>query len=284
MFDKLKAGLLNVGMKFISVDEKIVRMFFETKPSRFKKIVIMPAVKFVMKKLIDELDSKRKHGRVFNGVLNNTHVSIVRSLVGAPNAAIAIECLKRCNVDTIIRIDFCGGLDKINIGDILIPERAYCGDGTSPNYLMKYPTIRHQLNWTENPFYEGDTSRLISERTYQVLPNKKLMKLFLTQFSQLKKVNLWSTDALFCETNEFINTIKKLNINAVDMETSILYLLGKIYNIKTVSVLSVSDLPGHEKYDFLKQNNMHPDMERGIKNAIKLLIKLLPKISRISRA
>ncbi|MGV9197231.1 MAG: hypothetical protein ACOC4M_00145 [Promethearchaeia archaeon] len=281
MFDRLKAGLLNMGMKFISVDEKLVRMFFETKPSRFKKIVIMPAVKLVMKKIIKELEYKRKHGRVFNGVLNDTHVSVVRSLVGAPNAAITLECLKRCNVDTIIRLDFCGGLKSMNIGDILIPEIAYCGDGTSPNYLMKYPDLCDQLTWAENPFLKDDAVKLMSERVYQVTANKKLLELCLIHSSQLKKGDLWTTDALFCETNRFVNALNNLDIDAVDMETSILYLLGKIYNLKTLSILSVSDLPGHEKYDMLKHNNMHPDTEVGINKAIKILIKLLPKISGI---
>lgn len=281
MFDKLKAGLLNMGMKLISVDEKIVRMFFETKPTRFKKIVIMPAVKLVMKKLINQLEHKRKHGRVFNGVLNNTHVSIVRSLVGAPNAAIAIECLRRCNVDTIIRVDFCGAFGGIGIGEVVLPQIAYCGDGTSPNYLLKYPNVRDKLDSCDNPFYSNQNADLTTQKIYKVQPNKKLMDLFLTGRPKVKPIDLWTTDALFCETYEFIKKLKQINIDAVDMESSILYLLGGLYNLRVLSILSVSDLPGDEKYDFLKQNNMHPNTETGINNAIQKVIEVLPKIKQI---
>ena len=65
------------------------------------------------------------------------------------------------------------------------------------------------------------------------------------------------------------------------MENSILFLLGLLYNIKTASILSVSDLPGHEMYDLFKSNVIHPDMERGINNAISILIKALPKIKNL---
>ena len=65
------------------------------------------------------------------------------------------------------------------------------------------------------------------------------------------------------------------------METSILFLLGKIYNLKTISLLSVSDLPGSAKYDFLKTNEIHLDVESGIDNAIKILIKSLPKVKSL---
>jgi len=62
------------------------------------------------------------------------------------------------------------------------------------------------------------------------------------------------------------------------MESSILFLLGQLYNLKVASILSVSDLPGDEKYDLLKSNEIHPDLDVGISNAVKILIKALPKI------
>jgi len=48
-----------------------------------------------------------------------------------------------------------------------------------------------------------------------------------------------------------------------------------------VSILSVSDLPGHPNYDFLNSNEIHPDMENGIDNAIELLTKVLPKVKQL---
>ena len=83
---------------------------------------------------------------------------------------------------------------------------------------------------------------------------------------------------MFCETFEFVRALKTLNINGIDMESSILFLLGDLFNIKTAAILSVSDLPGHHKYDIFKSNEIHPNVENGINNAIELVISSLPKI------
>ncbi len=83
---------------------------------------------------------------------------------------------------------------------------------------------------------------------------------------------------MFCESLDFIRGLKSINIQAIDMESSILFLLGKLYNLKTASILSVTDLPGDSKYDLLVSKTIHPDMENGIDNAIRILIKALPKI------
>ena len=101
MLNRIKSELLNVGLKFISVDEKIVRMLLETGPSNINEIVILPAIKIVMKKILQKLQNKRIHGRVYNGELNNVRVSVIRSLIGAPNCAITVECLRRCKTKFI---------------------------------------------------------------------------------------------------------------------------------------------------------------------------------------
>jgi len=216
--------MLNLGLKFISVDDKVVRMILETSASNINEIVLMPAVKIVMKKLVKRLQNKIVHGRVYNGTLNGIKVSIIRSQVGCPNAALTIECLKRSKAKIVVRVDFCGGIygenTTINIGDIVIPKSAYCGDGTSSEYLRANQTLLNQLE----------------------------------------------------------STLNSINIKGIDMESSILFLLGQLYNLKVASILSVSDLPGDAKYDLLKSNEIHPDMETGIDNAIKILINTLPKI------
>jgi uridine phosphorylase len=286
----MKSELLNLGLKFISVDEKIVRMILETKPSNVNEIVILPAIKIVMKKLLNKLQNKRIYGRVYNGELNDVKVSIVRSLVGSPNCAMAVEALKRGKTKIIIRVDVCGGIEtenmSISIGDLVIPKLAFCDEGTSPHYIREHPSLVNELQSISNPsgkfqnLFTGNQTIFISK------PNEKLRELFLSNGTVLfpkkvKETNLWTTDALFCESLDFIRALSSINIQSVDMESSILFLLGKIYNLKTVSLLSVSDLPGHPKYDLLNSNDIHPDMENGIDNAIKLLIQTLPSVKRI---
>jgi len=290
MINRIKSELLNIGLKFINVDEKIVRMILETSPSNVNEIVILPAIKIVMKKLLHKLQNKRNYGRVYNGELNNVKVSIVRSLVGAPNCAIAVEALRRCKTNIIIRIDVGGGIENaispINIGDVLIPKMAYCDDGTSPQYFREHPSLVNELESISNPLGRFQNMFTGNQTIFLSKPNDILKELLLNKGTELfrdkiKETSLWTTDALFCESADFIRALSAINVQAIDMESSILFLLGKIYNLKTVSILSVSDLPGHPKYDLLNSNEIHPEMETGIDNAIKLLINALPRFKLI---
>ena len=287
MLNKIKSQMLNLGLKFISVDDKIVRMILETSSSNINEIVLMPAVKIVMKKLVNRLQNKIVHGRVYNGTLNGIKVSIIRSQVGCPNAALTLECLKRSKAKIVVRVDFCGGIygenTTINIGDIVIPKSAYCGDGTSSEYLRANLTLLNQLDSITNPL--STTQNLIAspQTIFISKPNELLKELLIREARSLypnnvRESHLWTTDALFCETHEFIRALNSIDIKAIDMESSILFLLGQLYNLKVASILSVSDLPGDPKYDLLKSNEIHPDLEVGISNAIKILIKVLPKI------
>ncbi len=290
MLNRIRIELLNLGLKFISVDDKIVRMFLETSASNINEIVILPAVKIVMQKLLKKLQNKRNYGRVYNGELNNVRVSIIRSLMGAPNCAMTVEALKRCKTKIIIRIDFCGGIGSevfpINIGDIFIPKLAYCDDGTSPQYLRENTSLVNELESIPNPMGKFQTIFTGNQTIFISKPNEMLRELFLRKGTELlpnnvKETNLWTTDALFCESLDFVRALSSINVQSVDMESSILFLLGKIYNLKTVSVLSVSDLPGNPKYDLFRSNEIHPDMLNGIDNAIKLLINALPKVKLV---
>ena len=284
MFDRIKIDLLNFGLKFISVDEKIVRIFLETNPSNINEIVILPSVKMVMKKLIRKLRFKKVHGRVYNGELNGVKVSIIRSLIGCPNCAITVESLKRCGVKIIVRVDFCGGIEndtsQIKVGDILIPRLVYCGDGTSPQYIIKSQQLIDSLEKISNPIPKVQEIKAGNQNIYITKPNEEIKEVLLSEGNSynVKEADFWTTDALFCETSDFLHALKSINVQGIDMENSILFLLGELYNIKTASILSVSDLPGYLKYDIFKANVIHPDMEKGINNAIEILANTLPKI------
>jgi purine-nucleoside phosphorylase len=286
LFDKIKMELLNFGLKFISVDEKLVRLFLETKPSDINETVILPASKMVMKKLVSKIKNKRKYGKVYNGLLNDKKVSIILSHIGAPNTAIIMECLKRTKAKKVIRVDFCGGIEleegSVQVGEIFIPKIAYCGDGTSAQYILKNSGMASQLNSIKNPLSQYQEIITGSQEIFSIGPNPELKELALTEGKDLlkdkvKEIDLWTTDALFCETFDFIKALRSINVEGIDMETSILFLLGKFYNLNTLSILSVSDIPGSE-YDITKSNQIHPDMEKGINLAIKLVETILPKI------
>jgi len=290
MLNRLKFGLINIGLKFISVDEKIVRMILETRPSNVNEIVILPVIKPVMKRIISQLQNKRVQGRVYNGLLNNVKVSVIRSETGAPNTATMMECFKRCNVKVVIRLDVCGGIqggvNKITVGDVLIPKLAYCGEGTSPYYLIKYPEIINQIDSIINPISKILDIKAGNQNIYITKPDAKLKDLLVSEGkilipNSLREADFWTIDAWCCETDEVITALKSINVEGIDMENSVLFLLGKILNIKTASILSITDLPGDSKYDMFKSNEIHPDIEKGIERVVKIVLKALPKVKNL---
>ena len=287
MLNKIKSELLNFGLKFINVDEKIVRMLLETSSSNINEIVILPAVKMVMRKFIKKLTHKIVYGRVYNGKLNGIPVSIIRTQIGCPNAALVMECLKRSKAKIIIRVDFCGGVSTdnfpIDIGDLLIPNVVYCDDGTTPQYIRSHPSLSNQIETVKNPTFSSQNMITGNLNIAIVKPNEIINDILRkeainTGKTKMNSGKLWTTDALFCEDFEFVRGLQTLKIYGIDMESSIIFLLGVLYNLKCAALLSVSDLPGHPQYDLLNSNEIHPNMELGINNAINILIKSLPKI------
>jgi uridine phosphorylase len=290
MLNKIKSELLNFGLKFINVDEKIVRMVLETSSSNINEIVLLPAIKMVMKKLVNKLTQKIVHGRVYNGKLNGIRVSIIRTQIGCPNAALAMECLKRSKAKIVIRVDLCGGISTseypVEIGDIIIPNLVYCDDGTSPQYIRTNPSLVNQVETIKNPLLASQNMitgnyNLVIVKSNDILSEMLKKEANVIVKGKVKTGKLWTTDALFCEDFEFVRGLQTLNVNGIDMESSIIFLLGMLYNLKSTAILSVSDLPGHPKYDLLNSNEIHPNMEKGINEAITILIKSLPKIKSI---
>ncbi len=290
MLNRIKAELLNFGLKFMSVDEKIVRIFLEAAPSHVKDIVILPAIKSVMKQFLLKLKNKTSHGRIFNGTLNGVPVSVIRSFVGCPNMAITMECLKRTNAKIVIRIDYCGGLnvhnEEISVGDTIIPKSACGGDGTCLYYLNVYKQKQDTFSFISNPlneiftFYSGINTLPIFE------PDDQLKNLLLQAGKSkheryVKEANLYTIDALFCETTEVLSALKSIKIQAIDMESSILFLLGKLFNLNVASILAVSDLPGHPQHDLFKTNTIHPELENGLKRTMEILLDALPRIQKL---
>lgn len=79
----------------------------------------------------------------YTGKLDGVAVSVCSTGIGAPSAAIAIEELFECGVDTFIRIGTCGGINqKVCPGDLVIATGAVRQDGTTHQYVpAEYPAV-----------------------------------------------------------------------------------------------------------------------------------------------
>jgi uridine phosphorylase len=298
MLNKIKAGIANLGLKFISVETKLSYMFLETFPKNVRPIVILPAVNTVMQYIVKKLDKKSVHGLVCNGKLNNIEVSVIQTNMGSPITAMIMEILKNCHCKVAIRIDYCGGLKTtlvenhpietgLNIGSVVIPKTVFLTDGTSLQYLQVYAK---QI--LDNPLLHNYTRNTVETWKYSTLEDKYwaadspelLYTIFNNNIGAQNRRDrpdiLWSSDSLFCECPEAINTWRLHGCNSVDMETCAIYLLGALYKIPAISLLGVSNLVDVNELNLMKVNKIHPGIFESMDAVYHLLTTCLSTVQQ----
>ena len=114
LLKSLKAKALDIGLKFLTLDEKIAFTAFETKSSHVNTIVILPTGHRKLKKITKRMKNYQKKGNLHNGTIEGVKVSVLTGGMGSPHAAMVMEGLKRSPCKFIIRVDFCGALKTMD--------------------------------------------------------------------------------------------------------------------------------------------------------------------------
>jgi uridine phosphorylase len=296
--NKIKAGIANLALKFISVEEKLSYMFLETFPKNVRPIVILPAVNTVMRYIVRKLNKQSIHGLVCNGKLNNVEVSVIQTNMGSPGTAMIMEVLKNCHCKVAIRIDYCGGLKTtlvgtrpvetgLHIGSVVIPKTVFLTDGSSFQYLQK-----NSKQIIDNPLLHTHASNTNEIWQYPTLKGKywaadcpePLYSIFKNnlgeQYRRERPDFLWSSDALFCESLDAMNTWRLQGCNSVDMESCAIYLLGALYKIPAISLLGVSNMVDVDALNLMKVNKIHPGIFESLNDISHLLAKCLPVVEQ----
>ena len=140
---------------------------------------------------------------------------------GAPMAADTIEICHALGAKNVLSVGMIGCFDKdLQIGDIVIPNKAYVEEGTSLHY---YESIE----------YSEPDAKLFSQLT-DAIPNHTI-------------ASIVSCDAVYRQTFYKEALWRKKGCVGVDMETSALLSIGKYLGLSAASVLMVSDKhPLHE--------------------------------------
>lgn len=157
-------------------------------------------------------------------------VSIIGPFIGAPYAAMILDSLIAKGADTILMLGWCGAIsDRCQVGDILLPTKAIADEGTSKNYTRfdKAP-----------PVSEADPS-LVDE----------LAQWFYNEKIPARKAKIWTTDAIYRETEKKIRYYRDLGAVAVEMECSALFSVAEFRNARILSVLVVSDSVASENWE-----------------------------------
>jgi uridine phosphorylase len=140
--------------------------------------------------------------------------------MGAPAMAFYLELLQTLGAKRIVALGQAGSLSETHkVGEVLLVEKALRDEGTSFHYLppgeFSFPT-------------ENLNQRLLDPLT----KNKEI---------KLKNAVVWSTDAIFRETDAEVKAFAEKGIAAVDMETSALFAVAHHRKVEAASLLVISD-------------------------------------------
>lgn len=160
-------------------------------------------------------------------ITNNKNVCFIRGGYGAPAAVDTLETLLALGVKRIIVMGMCGGFSAhIHVGDIVVPHKVFCEEGTSQHYL-------------------GNVESVMADIALQ----KALAAHFSNHFHVLEHPTV-STDAVYRQTMAKEADWRSKNCVAVDMEVSALLAVCQYYSIPACAALICSDrhpLPNENK-------------------------------------
>ena len=140
-------------------------------------------------------------------------------ILGAPQGVIVMEKLIALGAKRIWVLGWCGSLQPyLLIGDLIIPTTSVSEEGTSHHY----PVNRKRRQ--TSPFL-----------------NKRLEDVLLKANLPFKKGPVWTTDAIYRETEIKIIEYQKKGLLAVEMEMSALINVALFRSVELAGLLTVSD-------------------------------------------
>jgi nucleoside phosphorylase len=149
--------------------------------------------------------------------------ALVGPMVGAPYAAMVLETLIAWGASRFVFVGWCGTISpSLPVGGLLLPNDALIDEGTSRHY--------------PSPTESADGRCRPSVRMQEIIAEG------LTEADiGFQRGTVWSTDAIFRETPSQLRYHRARGAEAVEMEASALFSVGRFRGVKVGAALAVSD-------------------------------------------
>lgn len=228
----------------------------EAKKGDFAKTVLMPGdplrAKYIAENFLEDckLVTKVRGILGYTGKYNGKEISVMASGMGMPSIGIySTELYKEYDVENIIRVGSCGGLNKdVKLHDIVVGIAA----STNSNYAAQY-----NINGT----YAPSASYKLIEKFMDVCKNE----------TNVKVGNILSTDNFYSEDQNYVNMWASMGVLAVEMEAAALYMNAARFNKNALAVCTVSDnlVTGEALSSKERQLGFNKMIELALKAAVK---------------
>ena len=207
--------------------------------------------------------AKNREFVTYTGTLLGEKVSVCSTGIGGPSTAIAVEELLRVGADTFIRVGTCGGMqENIIPGQLIIADSAIRAEGTSQEYLpLAFPAVAtHEIVCA----LKESAEKLGTNYHIGTVQCKDSF------YGQHEPLNQPIADTLLSNWNAWIRG----GCLASEMESSTLFILGRIRKARTGTILLVCGNQTREGlgYEDKSYHDTQPAIDVAIE-AIKQLIK-----------
>lgn len=168
--------------------------------------------------------ARNREFHILTGHYRGELITALSSGIGAPSAAIAIEELKLLGAHTVVRVGTTMGISA-PLGTLVLSTGAARFEGTSAAYLpLPYPAVP---NWP------------LSQAIVQVCRAKQ-QEIHLGLTATYDAFYPHMAPVLASRPPAEHNMLKQAGVLALDMETSLLYILGQTLEMAVTSICAVT--------------------------------------------
>lgn len=187
----------------------------------------------------------------YTGTYKGRKVSVQGTGMGMPSAVLYIhELINDYGVKTLIRVGTCGAIQEdVHIRDVIIAQAA----ATDSSLIYKDLA----------PIYFPPIGNYGLISSAFELGTKKELTVHVG--------NVFSSDTFYHDTEDTMNSMTKLDVFGVDMETAGLYYLASKFHVRALSILTVSDhlITGEQTTAEERQTSFSDMIEVALEAAVK---------------
>jgi uridine phosphorylase len=174
----------------------------------------------------------------YTGALDGRAVSVCSTGIGSPSTAIAVEELAAIGATTFIRVGTTGSIQRdVHFSDLVIATAAVRDEGTTPSYVpMSYPAVAN---------LELLTAMVEAARGLNQRAHAGIVRSHDALYTDLHAAGMPRRE----ELEEALKVWHRARVLCNDMESSTIFVICALRNLRGGSVLTVVNEPGEEAID-----------------------------------
>jgi uridine phosphorylase len=213
------------------------------KPGDVGEVVLLPGDPGRVEPIARLLESPRLIARnreytTYTGSLDGRAVSVCSTGIGSPSTAIAVEELAAIGATTFIRVGTTGSIQKdVHFSDLVIATAAVRDEGTTPSYVpMSYPAVAD---------FELLSALVAAARTANQRAHAGIVRSHDALYADLHATHMPRRE----ELEGALKIWHRARVICNDMESSTIFVICALRNLRGGSVLTVVNEPGEEAID-----------------------------------